>query len=147
MPKLFGSFIFLSYLCSISSPKPLYNAQIGGRFIFIAYGNIIPQTIQLIVVLTRNAYCHHARVWNKENAIPPTEPRKIIKPWLISSVPNKRFFFNLCILKYFINIIDNENNMIQKLEGLLGDYPNVDIAPMGFPTNWQNEPVWQNVRD
>lgn len=37
--------------------------------------------------------------------------------------------------------------MTQKLEGLLGDYPNVDIAPMGFPANWQNEPVWQNVRD
>lgn len=100
-----------------------------------------------IVVLTRNACCHHARVWNKENAIPPMEPRKINKAWLVSLVPNKRFFFNLCILKYFINIIDKENDMTQKIERLLCAYPNVDIAPMGFPANWQNEPVWQDASD
>ena len=31
----FGSSQIFTYLCDARTPKPLYNAQIGGRFIFI----------------------------------------------------------------------------------------------------------------
>lgn len=76
-----------------------------------------------IVALTRNACCHHARVWNKENAIPPTEPRRMRRSWITSTIPGKRFFYNLCILKYFVNIIDKDNNMTHNLKRLLAAYP------------------------
>jgi hypothetical protein len=33
--------------------------------------------------------------------------------------------------------------MRNKIESLLRDYPNIDIAAMGFPRNWKNEPLWQ----
>lgn len=51
--------------------------------------------------------------------------------------------YNLCILKYFVNIIDKDNNMTHNLKRLLAAYPTVDTHPMGFPADWENEPLWQ----
>lgn len=96
-----------------------------------------------IVALTRNACCHHARVWNKENAIPPAVPRRMQHPWLTANVPTDRIFYDLCILKYFVNIIDKDNDMTQNLKSLLAAYPNVDTRPMGFPAHWEEEPLWE----
>lgn len=100
-----------------------------------------------IVTLTRNACCHHARVWNKRNSIRPTLPNRLSNPWIISNTDPLRIYFNLCIIKYFINIISPDNDMVQKLKSLLSDYPNVDPTAMGFPNRWEEEPLWCCLRD
>lgn len=94
------------------------------------------------VILTRNACCHHARVWNKENAIPPIEPRRMTFPWITMIPLSKRFYFNLCIVKYFLDRIDEENQMTADLSGLFASFPMVDIVAIGFPKQWQDEPLW-----
>ncbi len=99
-----------------------------------------------IVALTRNACCHHARVWNKENAIPPVEPKKLKRPWIDTSITKNRIFYDLCIIKYFVDIINPENDMKQLLKKLLTKYPIVDVRAMGFPQgNWEEEPLWQEM--
>ena len=35
-----------------------------------------------------------------------------------------------------------KNDMRSHLKKLLSDFPNVDIAAMGFPKNWEEEPLW-----
>lgn len=95
------------------------------------------------IILTRNACCHHSRIWNKENAIPPVEPRRMSLPWVSTTPSSKRFYFNLCIIKFFIDRIDADNIMRFKLAKLLASYPLVDIRAMGFPNNWQEETLWQ----
>ena len=76
-----------------------------------------------VVTLTRNACCHHARVWNKENAISPMIPRRLSDRWIVSNVsPN--------------------NDMLEHLQALLAEYPMIDTRAMGFPQNWQDEPLW-----
>jgi hypothetical protein len=30
-----------------------------------------------------------------------------------------------------------------RLKSLLQQYPNVDIVAMGFPMDWENEPLWR----
>jgi len=32
--------------------------------------------------------------------------------------------------------------MTSKLKTLLNAYPGIDIAAMGFPQGWENDPVW-----
>lgn len=96
-----------------------------------------------IIVLTRNACCHHARVWNKENAIPPAVPRRITRPWIDVAILRNRIFYNLCVIKYFVDIIAPNNGMESKLKRLLAKYPSVDIRAMGFPESWQDEPLWK----
>ena len=96
-----------------------------------------------VVTLTRNACCHHARVWNKENAISPMIPRRLNDRWIVSNVSPKRIYFDICIIKWFINIVSPNNDMLEHLQALLAEYPMIDIRAMGFPSgNWQDEPLW-----
>ena len=96
-----------------------------------------------IVTLTRNSCCHHARVWNKQNTIRPMLPNRIAGSWTTLPADTLRIYFNLCIIKYFLNIISPNNDMRDKIEALLSDFPSIDINAMGFPRGWENEPLWQ----
>jgi len=97
-----------------------------------------------IVTLTRNACCHHSRVWNKANTIKSLTMRKYPRPWISPTVNPLRIFYNICIIKWFIDIISPDNDMKQHLLDLLAAYPNADIRAMGFPKDWENEPLWKN---
>ena len=96
-----------------------------------------------IVTLTRNSCCHHARVWNKQNTIRPMLPNHMCGAWLTLPTDPLRIYFNLCIIKYFLDVISPQNDMRDKLLKLLSDYPSIDLAAMGFPPHWQQEPLWQ----
>ena len=95
-----------------------------------------------IVTLTRNSCCHHARVWNKQNTIRPMLPNRMSNPWITLPTDMLRIYFNLCIVKYFLNILSPQNYMTEKLKSLLVAYPDVDTAAMGFPQDWETEPLW-----
>ena len=96
-----------------------------------------------IVTLTRNSCCHHARVWNKQNTIRPMLPNRMSGDWLTLHTDPLRIYFNLCIIKYFLDVISPQNDMSDKLLRLLSDYPSIDLNAMGFPKGWQQEPLWQ----
>ena len=96
-----------------------------------------------IVTLTRNSCCHHARVWNKQNTIRPMLPNSMSGAWQTLPTDALRIYFNLCIIKYFLDVISPQNDMRDKLLNLLADYPSIDINAMGFPQGWQQEPLWQ----
>lgn len=96
-----------------------------------------------VVTLTRNSCCHHSRVWNKSNAIPPLIAKKLKGKWLVSMVSPKRIFYNICIIKWFVDIVSPGNDMKGHLQRLLADFPMIDLKAMGFPDSWQEEPLWQ----
>ena len=95
------------------------------------------------LTLTRNACCHHSRVWNKVNAILPASPKKISGPW-ISTIPDqRRVYYNLCILRYFLIQIAPSNDLTNKLKELFTKFHQIDLSAMGFPNGWDNEPLWK----
>ncbi|MBR4643775.1 MAG: Abi family protein [Bacteroidaceae bacterium] len=96
-----------------------------------------------IVTLTRNSCCHHARVWNKQNTIRPMLPNKMKGKWITLSTNTLRIYFDLCIIKYFLNVISPQNDMKTKIDTLLATYPDIDTAAMGFPKGWEKEPLWE----
>lgn len=96
-----------------------------------------------IVTLTRNSCCHHARVWNKQNTIRPMLPNRMAGSWITLPTDTLRIYFDLCIIKYFLNIISPNNDMKAKIDSLLADYPAIDTVAMGFPRGWENEPLWR----
>ena len=65
----------------------------------------------------------------------------VIPKYLSLRLP--RIYFNLCIIKYFLNIISPNNDMKAKIDALLSAYPSIDITAMGFPRGWESEPLWQ----
>jgi len=105
---------------------------------------IVPfQSWMTIITLTRNACCHHRRVWNKQNSIRPTLPNNIQYPWLTLPTDVLKIYFDLSIIKYFLNIISPQNDMRGNLLHLLSEFPNIDTAAMGFPKGWESEAVWR----
>lgn len=96
-----------------------------------------------IVTLTRNSCCHHARVWNKQNTIQPMIPLKMEHSWIVQPTDTLRIYFNLCIIKFFLNTIVPNNGLKLNLEKLFGEYPEIDLSALGFPDGWEKESLWQ----
>lgn len=96
-----------------------------------------------IIAVTRNACGHHARIWNRQNAIAPTMLNRPVGPWITLPSDPLRIYFNLCIIKYFLDVISPGNDMLAKLRWLFVDFPEVDLRAMGFPRDWELEPLWQ----
>ena len=95
-----------------------------------------------IITVARNNCCHHARIWNRTFALQVLTMKRMNHPWISIPVNQRKIYFSLCIIKYFLNIISPHNDMKAKIDALLADYPDIDIAAMGFPRGWENEPLW-----
>ncbi len=98
-----------------------------------------------VITLTRNSCCHHSRVWNRVYAVNPKVAKKKLKrPWVSEEISPYRTFYEICIIKWFVDIVSPNNDMKGHLQQLLADFPMIDIKAMGFPANWQEEPLWTN---
>jgi abortive infection bacteriophage resistance protein len=53
-------------------------------------------------------------------------------------------FFNLSIIKYFLDIVSPNNHLKQDLLDLFQKYPSADKKAMGFPENWKDEEIWRS---
>jgi len=83
----------------------------------------------------------------QQNPIPetirPMLPNRMTGSWITLPTDALRIYFNLCIIKYFLNIISPNNDMKAKVDALLAAYPSIDVTAMGFPRRWESEPLWQ----
>ena len=93
----------------------------------------------------RNACAHHSRIWNKVMAVKPQLPRKLKNVWLLNtSVAPNRLYAILCCMTYWLNAIAPNNTLTKDFKALLNAYPNVDTRAMGFPEDWESEPLWES---
>jgi abortive infection bacteriophage resistance protein len=98
----------------------------------------------------RNICAHHARLWNKDLAVEPAQLAKPVYPWISDRYTrnNKRTFYLLCVIKYFLWSVNPENSLKQKLEALFREYPNIPIQYLGIPSekgellDWHKENLW-----
>ena len=95
-----------------------------------------------VITLTRNSCCHHSRVWNRIYAVTPMIAKKLSRPWINNCISPLKTFYDICIIKWFIDILSPNNDMKEHLLSLIRAYPNVDVKAMGFPDQWEEEPLW-----
>ena len=110
------------------------------------FGLQAPVFASWLIVLggLRNICCHHARMWNRELPISPTEPRQMKFGWIDSSRTDKRrMYYRICMIRYFLFTVSPNNTFRDKLKALLAAYPNMDVRAMGFPAGWENEDIWK----
>ena len=92
----------------------------------------------------RNICAHHGRLWNRVIPVKPLLPRRVQSTWILNTVVSQtRIYAGLCCMLYWLNAIDSSNTFAQELKDLLKTHPDVDVTAMGFPANWQTEPLWQ----
>ncbi len=96
-----------------------------------------------IITVARNNCCHHARVWNRTFALKALSMKRMCQPWIEIPVNQQKIYFSLCIIKHFINVISPGHKLTEKIERLFTEFPNIDIRAMGFPLEWESEPLWQ----
>lgn len=94
----------------------------------------------------RNICAHHARLWNRELGIRPELPRTVSFLWpqhLQQPGQHARMFTALCILNLLMRQVSRHTSWDRRLHELLGEFAEINLAAMGFPPNWQNDPFWQ----
>ena len=93
------------------------------------------------LTIVRNTCAHHARLWNREFPVIPVLPKQGV-PAL--SQANKRKIYNtLVLMLYLMDQISPRNHWKTRLLELLSHHkPNTDA--MGFPKNWEADPLWIN---
>ena len=138
MLKCAGRFLYIRMTDKIQFHKPYTNPQ-DLVSLLQSRGLTITDTARA----ERYLCCHHARVWNKQNTIRPMIPNSMNGKWITIPTDTLRVYFDLCIIKYFLNIISPQNDMRDKITKLMSDFPDIDPNAMGFTSGWQNEPLWQ----
>ena len=133
-------------ISSFGSLSKIYgNLKNGKRDISTSFGldeNTFASWIHCFVYV-RNVCAHHARLWNRGMSIRPRIPLNPSLTWLSnSSINNNKTYFLLSMMLYLLQSIDTKHQFIFRLKILLKKYDNVDVAAMGFPANWKEEPLW-----
>ncbi len=96
------------------------------------------------VVALRNNLAHHSRTWNRIYPIQPQLPQSLHGDWIdTSGIQNNKLYAQLCCLAYLQDSIHPNNDFKHQLKHLIASYPNVDVAAMGFPNDWNNQPLWK----
>jgi len=107
------------------------------------------------IAYLRNICAHHTRLWNKDLRIQPIIPFSPHFPFLTKTTYvhsetektlqlNNKVYFIFSMIVYLMNIINPKHKIKEKLISLFDKYPNIDNKAMGFPVDWQNEPLWNH---
>ena len=96
------------------------------------------------IVYVRNICAHHSRLWNRRLSINALVPRRTSLPFVTIPSDTKKVYYVLSIILYFLQTINPNNTFVTRFKSLLAKYPSVEVTAMGFPQNWQDEPLWSN---
>jgi len=140
---MISEIIPLGVLCSIFNNIQSMRIKkiVAGQF-----GLPVPVFSSWILVLAnlRNVCCHHNRTWNKDHLVIPANIISPVFPWIDTvKTDAKRIYYRICIIKYILFTVSPNNRFTKKLKSLLAEYPTVDVCAMGFPVDWENEPLWK----
>lgn len=131
-----------------SGLKPNQRDQIAEHFGFTAVSAGDGKTLAGWMVnlnYVRNICAHHARLWNKNMAVQGPELTRIAD--LAHAEDTKsRVYSSLAVIAYMLGITNPDSCWRQDLVGFIGpNAADVDLAKMGFPKDWQDEPIWSPV--
>ena len=99
----------------------------------------------LAITVIRNIIAHHGRLWNRviinKYDWPNTTPSSILS-YMPDNYQRRKIFPLLSAIIYMNNLISPGNHLKQEMLALFIQFPNTQLSKMGFPENWQNEPIW-----
>ena len=75
-----------------------------------------------IITVTRNSCCHHARVWNRVFSIRATMTIRMSRSWITLPTDPLKVYFDMCIIKYILDIISPNNDMLDKMNRLFATF-------------------------
>ena len=99
--------------------------------------------LECLAVL-RNCCAHHSRLSNRAFPVKPMMPERMPKTWIADfSFREQTLYPQLCYVAYWLNSITPNNTFVADLKQLLIKHISVSQYLLGFPHNWEQEPLWK----
>lgn len=96
------------------------------------------------LAVIRNCCAHHSRLLNRVFPIKPQMPVKMPGIWIKDfSFKEQTLYPQLCYIVYWLNSISANNTFVADFKRLLSKHPSVNTNMLGFPINWEKEPLWK----
>jgi len=95
----------------------------------------------------RNICAHHGRLWNVGLGVYPAIPSSSTITWLEApdSVPERsrqRLYPVLVSLQSVLSCVSPRSSWAARLRGLMSERPPMNLAVMGVPPHWAEDPFW-----
>lgn len=152
LPPSWKSFELISFTTLFGVYKNLKNTATKSRINqhFGLHHHIFTSWMNTLVYV-RNICAHHSRLWNIILTITPKWLNVPCQEW-VSKWENTEMETNdkplkvyavCCILVYLLDHINPYHKFRTRLFTLLDNFEeDIDIAQMGFPSDWKEEPLW-----
>ncbi len=151
IPPSWKSFETLSFNSLFSIFKNLNDRteQVTIAKHFGLHHDVLKSWINTIIYI-RNICAHHSRLWNIVLTISPVWPKTPYKEW-VSTWENKNqetndkelnLYAAICISAYLIDQVNPYNTFKNKLNNLFEEYQEIKKIDLGYPNDWQSEPLW-----
>ena len=96
------------------------------------------------LTVLRNCCAHHSRLWNRHLPNAPQMNATLRGAWVnITGLDNNKVYAISCCIAYWLESFGYGQAFKAKLKGLISSYSQVDPTAMGFPANWEQEPLWR----
>ncbi|MCU7834920.1 MAG: Abi family protein [gamma proteobacterium symbiont of Taylorina sp.] len=108
--------------------------------------NVLTSFVEHLAYI-RNICAHHSRLWNRRMTKTMQIPRsnhlsKLITNFNLDAGSQRKLYNTLVMLAYLMDIICMEHHFRPRLKELLLKH-NIDTRMMGFPTDWEQLPIWK----
>jgi abortive infection bacteriophage resistance protein len=101
------------------------------------------------LTVVRNTCAHHSRLWNREFTIraarPKAKPRGLADQWAKEPQKSNKLYNTLVILAHFMDAISPSHHWRRDLKELIAHF-DIDVKAMGFPSDWELFPIWQDLQ-
>ncbi len=96
------------------------------------------------VSVLRNCCAHHSRLWNRYLTNAPQMNASLRGAWVnIKNINANKVYAVACCIAYWLDSMGYGVEFKDGLKALISAYPQVDPAAMGFPRDWESEPLWR----
>jgi abortive infection bacteriophage resistance protein len=133
--------LVFSNIIEVDEKKKILQAFGHKRF------DILTSWIHTFVGL-RNVCAHHGRLWNRRFTISPTIPYNMPYMFLINrEIQFNKLYALLSCVNYTLRIVSPGCNFISTLKEHLGTCDLATFRQMGFPDDWEDEPIWNEQNE
>lgn len=104
------------------------------------------------LTIVRNHAAHHGRIWSRRFGvsfqIPKNKPKDLrlsfVTPDRAEPERERKLYNTLVMLLYLLSIIDPDSLWPKKLVKHISQMPTRYLDYMGFPTDWEELPIWKS---
>jgi abortive infection bacteriophage resistance protein len=87
----------------------------------------------------RNHCAHHERVWNRSYTIRPM----ISTLYKAEMEQNDTCYAQLVCMHVIMKTVSPKSRWQDRIADIMAEHPDVPLAPMGLPPDWQSRPFWR----